>query len=154
MTTRVRRVNSLDIADLIRIADETNLNPWSAQNYIDELQTDTSILLAIGTENRRTIGFLAGRIVPGGDHEGFDGEVYNLAVIVGFQGLGHAQDLFDHFLGACREQSVMNVWLEVRESNSRAIRFYARNGFEPVQKRNAFYENPREHAILMRLSLK
>ena len=53
----------------------------------------------------------------------------------------------------CRERRVENIWLEVRESNTRAIVFYTRNGFERVQTRTNFYENPREHAILMRLRL-
>jgi ribosomal-protein-alanine N-acetyltransferase len=45
------------------------------------------------------------------------------------------------------------VWLEVRESNHKAIAFYVKNGFEQVQTRPNFYENPREAALLMRLKL-
>jgi ribosomal protein S18 acetylase RimI-like enzyme len=42
----------------------------------------------------------------------------------------------------------------VRESNRKAIAFYEKNGFESVQTRRHFYNDPREHAILMKLTLK
>jgi len=152
---RVRSIASSHIADLIRLGFEANLNPWTAQNYLDELQTPNSIMLVLEGPNARTIGFIVGRVVTSSVNDNSnDAEIYNIAVTEKHRGHGFGQLLFDSFMENCVTQAVETVWLEVRESNRHAIDFYARNGFEPVQKRNNFYQNPREHAILMRLLLK
>lgn len=152
---RIRPVDSSHIADLIRIADETNLSTWSAQNYLDEFQMPGSIMLRLESELNVTIGFVVGRIVDGGvvetEHQA---EIYNIAIDKSEQGKGFGQLLFDAFIEKCNEQNVTSVWLEVRESNEKAIGFYKSNGFEHVQSRNNFYDNPREAALLMKLVLK
>ncbi|MBK9216032.1 MAG: ribosomal protein S18-alanine N-acetyltransferase [Chloracidobacterium sp.] len=151
---RVRRVDSSHIADLIRIAEETNLSPWTAQSYLDEIKNPDAVLLHLEADDNRTVGFVVGRIILGGMIEAqTDAEIYNIAVIRPLQGRGLGQLLLDSFLDASRQRSATNVWLEVRESNAAAIRFYQRNGFERMQTRNNFYSEPRENALLMRLSL-
>jgi ribosomal-protein-alanine N-acetyltransferase len=112
-------------------------------------------MLCLESPTAGTIGFVVGRIVPGGAIEVIpDAEIYNVAVIESEQGNGYGQLLFDGFCEKCFEKEAQNIWLEVRASNKKAIDFYHRNGFEMVQSRNNFYENPREHALLMKLSLK
>ncbi len=152
---RIRPVEASHIADLIRIAEETNLSTWTAQNYLDELQIPESILLRLESATNETIGFIVGRVVLGGpvEHE-TDTEIYNVAIVESEQKKGFGQLIFDAFVERCREIDVANIWLEVRASNQKAIRFYEQNGFERVQSRNNFYENPREHALLMKLMLK
>lgn len=49
-----------------------------------------------------------------------------------WQGGGLAARLMDAVLGAARARCARAVWLGVWERNARAIRFYARMGFEPV----------------------
>ncbi|HEX3101268.1 MAG TPA: N-acetyltransferase [Pyrinomonadaceae bacterium] len=152
---RIRPVDASHIADLIRIGEETNLSIWTAQNYLDELLVPESIMLRLESETNETIGFVVGRVVQGGTIETeIDTEIYNVAIIESEQRKGFGQRLFDAFAAKCRETGVANIWLEVRASNEKAIRFYAQNGFERVQSRNNFYENPREHALLMKLTLK
>ena len=46
-----------------------------------------------------------------------------------------------------------NPYLEVRESNTSARALYARHGFRPVGQRSAYYRNPREDALVLRLEL-
>ena len=154
-TTRIRPVEASRIADLVRIADETNLSPWSAQNYLDELKNPDGIMLRLVADDNSTLGFVVGRIVTGGKIETqLDAEIYNIAVTCDDQGKGHGQTLFDAFIASCGQRNVMQIWLEVRQSNHKAIGFYERNGFKLVQTRNHFYENPREHALLMKLDLR
>jgi ribosomal-protein-alanine N-acetyltransferase len=153
--SRIRTVDPLHVAELIRIGEETNLSPWSAQSYLEEMKNRNAILLRSVNENNQTIGFVVGRLVMAGDTVvRTDAEIYNIAVILTEQRRGCGQSLFDAFRANCEKREVTNIWLEVRESNAAAIRFYEKNGFERVQSRKHFYENPREHAILMRLGLK
>lgn len=152
---RIRPVEASHIADLIRIADETNLNTWSAQNYLDELQIPESLMFRLESETNETVGFIVGRLVQGGTVEvELDVEIYNIAIIDSEQNKGLGQRLFDAFTDKCRSLDVKHMWLEVRASNQKAIKFYEQNGFEQVQSRNNFYDNPREHALLMKLDLK
>ncbi len=151
---RIRGVDGSHVADLMRIAAETNLSHWSAQSYLEEIRHTSSIMLRLVNEVNLTIGFVVGRIVPGGAVETvLEAEIYNIAVTNSEHGRGRGQILFDAFRSECLERSAANIWLEVRESNHNAIAFYERNGFERVQTRSHFYENPREHAILMKLAL-
>ncbi len=151
---RIRNVDAANIADLIRIGEETNLSHWSAQSYLDEIKNPLAIMLRIVTEGNETIGFVVGRIINGGTIETTtEAEIYNIAVAAGEHGLGYGQMLFDAFQAESLVRKAANVWLEVRESNHKAISFYEKNGFARIQTRNHFYENPREHAILMKLEL-
>jgi len=152
---RIRAVEVANIGELIRIGEETKLSPWTAQNYLDELKNDNAIMLRLISDDDNTlIGFVVGRLVLGGESgPTLDAEIYNIAVVELEQRKGCGQRLFDAFVDKCRDSGVANIWLEVRESNVKAIRFYERNGFARVQTRNHFYENPREHAILMKLIL-
>ncbi len=151
---RIRPVEAAHIGDLIRIAEETNLSPWSAQNYLDEIKNPSAIMLRLVGEDNTTMGFVVGRTVFGGDNEiRPDAEIYNIAIDITKQGNGYGQILFTGFVKICSARQVQNIWLEVRESNRKAISFYGKNGFTTVQTRNNFYSDPREAALLMRLVL-
>ena len=152
--SRIRPVEAPHIADLIRIGEETNLSPWSAESYLDEMKNGHAIMLRMVNDDNATIGFVGGRLVIAGETEPrTDAEIYNIAVMTSEQRRGCGQSLFEAFRGRCIAENAANIWLEVRESNQSAIAFYEKNGFERVQARHHFYENPREHAILMRLTL-
>jgi len=113
-----------------------------------------SILLRLVSDDNSTIGFVVGRMVAGVSEDEVDAEIYNIAVVEAEEGIGLGRLMLDKFVSICRKKRVSNIWLEVRESNANAIAFYRRNGFVAVQTRTHFYDNPREHAILMKLILK
>ena len=151
---RIRSIEASHIGALIALGEAANLSPWTAQSYLDELKEPRSIMLRLESPENETIGFIVGRIVAAADDEhAVDADIYNIAVDLAAQGNGNGQLLLDEFLAKCLESFVRNVWLEVRESNDTAIRFYARNGFFAVTTRKHFYSNPPEHALLMRLDL-
>ncbi len=153
-TPRIRAVEASHIADLIRIGEETRLSPWSAHSYLDELKNPNAIMFRLVSEENETIGFVVGRLVPGGQIQArIDAEIYNIAVAGTHQRQGNGLTLLRSFLRGSLEQGAEYVWLEVRESNEKAINFYKTNGFEQVQTRLNFYSDPRENAILMRLKL-
>ncbi len=151
---RIRPVEAAHIADLIEIGEETNLSRWTFQNYLDEMKNPSAIMLRLVDDENVTIGFVVGRTVLGGEVEMLlDAEIYNIAIGIAHQGSGYGQTLFNEFLRICFARQVQNIWLEVRESNKKAIAFYERNGFTHVQTRKNFYSEPREPALLMRLKL-
>ena len=152
---RIRPVRCTDIADLIRLGEVANLSPWSAQNYLDELKNPDAIMLRLISADNAVVGFIVGRTVSGGCIDVVaDAEIYNIMVDAEHRKLGLAQLLLDSFLNECRRRQVVNVWLEVRESNYPAIAFYTKNRFQQVHTRKNFYSNPTENALLMRRFLK
>jgi [ribosomal protein S18]-alanine N-acetyltransferase len=153
-TPRIRPVEASHVADLIRIGEETRLSAWSAQSYLDEIKNPDAIVLRLVSEENETIGFVVGRLVPGGEIETrIDAEIYNIAIVATHQGQGNGLTLLRSFIRRSSEAGARYVWLEVRESNEKAINFYKANRFEQVQTRPNFYSEPRENAILMRLEL-
>ncbi len=60
--------------------------------------------------------------------------ISSVAVHPGFQGRGFAKILLDGALMRCREMGMDTVQLEVNEKNSKALRFYGKNGFSRVKE--------------------
>jgi [ribosomal protein S18]-alanine N-acetyltransferase len=89
------------------------------------------------------IGFIAARAVAG------EMEVLNLAVDPVGRRSGAGRALLDAALDAGRNAGARRAYLEVRESNRAARRFYERRGFAMIGERPRYYSDPEEDAILM-----
>jgi ribosomal-protein-alanine N-acetyltransferase len=107
---------------------------WKVADYLEQ-----EFLVAL--EGNRIVGFLVARTLVAGERE-----ILNLAVAPDFRRKGVARALLDTLLeGFCGE-----VFLEVRESNGVAQKFYKSLGFKGLNKRKAYYDNPPETAIVMK----
>jgi ribosomal-protein-alanine N-acetyltransferase len=144
----VRAAALEDLATLEGIAEESRLSLWTHQAYLDEVTRPGSIFLLIETADLGISGFIVGRLVPGPD-----AEIYNIAVAKKARrhGFGHA--LLTEFICRCKAEHVENVWLETRQSNANAIKFYMAAGFSKISLRPRFYNDPIEDAVIMKLEL-
>jgi ribosomal-protein-alanine N-acetyltransferase len=107
---------------------------WKVADYLEQ-----EFLIAL--EGNRIVGFLVARTLVAGERE-----ILNLAVAPDFRRKGVARLLLDRALeGFCGE-----VFLEVRESNGVAQKFYKSLGFKGLSKRTGYYDNPPETAIVMK----
>jgi ribosomal-protein-alanine N-acetyltransferase len=63
--------------------------------------------------------------------------------------------LLEHAMKATRQQNARALYLEVRPSNTPAIRMYEKMGFEAFALRKAYYptQEGREDALVMRIML-
>src|SRR3954452_2161795 len=111
-TSRIRWIDASHIAALTRIAEETNLNRWTAQHYLDELKNPYAVMFRLEAEDTSTIGFIVGRIVAGRDDDTPDAEIYNIGVSPQFHRSGFGQTLLDSFFDVCHRKGVRNIWLE------------------------------------------
>ena len=73
-------------------------------------------------------------------------EILNLAVDPQHRRAGVARALIEPLMKAIRG----DIFLEVRESNVTAQRFYQAIGFEEVSRRPAYYQAPPEGGIVMK----
>jgi ribosomal-protein-alanine N-acetyltransferase len=77
--------------------------------------------------------------------------VMNLTVGPSWRRRGIGRELVHRALAWGHEHGARRALLEVRASNSRAIHLYEQAGFRVVGKRERYYMNPIEDAILMGL---
>ena len=76
-------------------------------------------------------------------------ELCNLMVPPRYLGKGVGQRLLSGCMEVARQGQFSRIFLEVRQSNRRAIHFYRRNGFRIVSRRSNYYRDPLEDAWVM-----
>ena len=80
----------------------------------------------------------------------------NITVAPAHQGQGWAHMMLDALSLMSRHAGAQWLWLEVRQSNQRALQVYERYGFRQVSIRKDYYpagRQQREHAVVMSLKL-
>lgn len=127
-----------DVADIERICFA---HPWSKQDLKNQLDLDTSHFL-VAVEDGRAVGYMGLQIFSG------EGYVTNVAVLPQYRQQGIAKALIDKAL----QNDMCFITLEVRESNTPAIRLYEKAGFKNVGTRPNFYTDPVENAIIMTMN--
>lgn len=85
---------------------------------------------------------------------GPDWELENIAVLPEFRRRGVAGSLLSALLVQARALRAERILLEVRASNQAAIRLYQANGFQPLARRQAYYGNPTEDAMILEHSFR
>lgn len=94
-----------------------------------------------------------------GEKAGPDFTLMDICVSPSEQGKGIAKQLLTKFIEYGEQQNAENLFLEVRESNRRAIKLYERAGFTEMSVRKNYYpsdepaKNGFEDAILMGMAL-
>jgi len=123
--------------------------PWSRGNFIDSLAAGYIARVLLDAAGR-VVGYFVAM-------EGVDEmHLLNLTVAPADQGQGHARRMLDSLVEICRENGAEQLWLEVRESNSRARALYLRYGFRHVGVRRDYYPaefDQREDATVMSLAV-
>ena len=124
------------------IETECFSHPWSKQSIENELNNDTS-LFWVATENNDVIGYIGMSIVID------EGYIFNVAVSKNSRKKGVATALINELVTYGKKNNFSFITLEVRESNEPARSLYSKFGFIKVGKRENYYSEPKENAILM-----
>jgi ribosomal-protein-alanine N-acetyltransferase len=131
----IRRGGPRDLAQVAVIqAASPEASQWNAADY---LHYDFRVSVC----GIQVAGFLVSRALTEGETE-----LLNLAVAPEFRRRGVARKLVESLLA----ESPGAVYLEVRESNRVARKFYNRMGFQEVSTRSGYYQAPPEAAIVMK----
>ena len=78
-----------------------------------------------------------------------EGDITNVCIHPDWRGRGLASCLLEALLDRARQKGIDRIYLEVRTSNTPAIALYKKAGFGDVGMRKAYYEKPREDALVM-----
>lgn len=82
-----------------------------------------------------------------------EGQITNIATHPDHRKRGLGTAVLDALLRGARERGLVEVTLEVRESNAAAIALYSGAGFIVLGKRPRFYSHPAEDALIMKCQL-
>lgn len=130
----VRAAIAEDLAAIAEIqARSPEASQWDPASYLSydcTVATDPQVL-----------GFLVARQTAPGERE-----ILNLAVDPSARQRGVARALLQAELGRGKNQ----WFLEVRESNTSAIKLYQSAGFRVAGRRESYYSNPAEPGIVMK----
>ena len=139
-----------DLGEVVEIEQQAYAFPWTRGNFIDSLAAGHPAWLLRGPIDGALWGYC---VAMGGVEEM---HLLNITVAPSRQGQGHARRLLDHLDHLARATGAVQLWLEVRDSNTRARHVYERNGFVAVGRRKAYYPaaQGREDAVVMCRSLK
>lgn len=168
----IRTAVENDVKQVAEIDLACGLGNWTESDYRSELQRDDSLLL-IAAVQKTVIGFLSARLnnstaaasdsacaenlESSDDFEAAncfaEGDIINFGVLERYRKSGVATALLSELKRRALRSRVRSIWLEVRQSNEVAVRFYRKNGFFDVQIRRGFYTNPSDNAIIMKLNL-
>ena len=138
----IREMTSEDIKSVAEIEKLSFTHPWSEENLRDSFNSVCNHFYISQNENK-VVGYIGFTVVADESY------ILNVAVHPDFQGQGIGKALVEKTVNYAVENSLAFVTLEVRESNSKAIRLYGYFDFEEVGKRKGYYSNPKEDAILM-----
>lgn len=131
---------------VVKLAAESGLNQWERTEYEKEI-ANPNALVFVAIESENVLGFIATRLITSVI------EILNIAVSPLKRRRGTGNLLLQQVLQIAREKQITESWLEVRESNYSAQKFYIFHGYEVVGRRKNYYSNPLDDAILMTLRL-
>jgi len=147
-TLRFRPMRRSDLEAVARLEQAAHPFPWSREQILDSLRAGHAMWLCCqeqsGGEKAEVLGYGVLSWVLD------EASLLTLAVAPRRQGRGIGRALLNFLLAQAREQDMTRVFLEVRESNSRAILLYESSGFALVGRRRGYYpgERGREDALL------
>ncbi len=143
----IRPATPADLAALIALGQSASTAAhWSRELYQSAL-SDPSRIALIAEENSQRLGFLVARVIHN------ECELENIVIAPAAQRRGLGAQLLDELLTLARARRAASIFLEVRDSNLPARRFYEKHGFAEYGRRPSYYNSPVEDAILYRLAL-
>jgi ribosomal-protein-alanine N-acetyltransferase len=129
-----------DIVNVFKIECELFPDPWPASAFLSEIKQGNTSFPFIVEENKNIIGYIICWYYHSELHIG------NIAVIPAEQGKGIGKYLlstiFEYF------KDIKSAYLEVRETNIKAIGLYSSFGFQIAYMRKHYYPNG-DNALVM-----
>jgi ribosomal-protein-alanine N-acetyltransferase len=132
--------------ELIQLDQNFFPNPWTLDQW-RELDPETNSLY--GWKHGETlIGFALFGTIKGDE----TAHLYKILVHPQYRGTFDTSLFWSTILIGLKSQGFSSVYLEVKSSNSGAIRFYNKVGFTQLRRNKAYYSNG-EDALIMQLTL-
>ncbi len=144
----IRLMRSADVPEVVAIEREAYQFPWSEGIFRDCLRVGYVCRVVLAGEEVAGYGVMS--VGAGEAH------VLNLCIAERHRCRGLARQLLLNLIACAAAAGAEEAFLEVRPSNTTAIRLYLALGFEQVGMRRGYYQavNGREDAAVLKLPLR
>ena len=142
-TLELRRLSVADLDAIDAIERRAYVTPWSRAMFQSELSKPTSLCLGAFSDQGELLGYLILSRYVDAWH------VMNVAVSPDHRRQGIATALLERVFELTEQGGRRGYTLEVRVSNTGAMRLYERLGFQARGIRRAYYTDNREDAVIM-----
>lgn len=138
----VRELMEEDLDDVCRMEEASFSMPWKREDFKELIINEKAMYMVL---------LLDGVIIgcAGYTDNGFEGYINNVVIDEAYRGHGYSKVLLNAILDAGIKKGVNDYTLEVRVSNTPAVKLYESLGFESAGIRKRFYEHPVEDAYVM-----
>jgi ribosomal-protein-alanine N-acetyltransferase len=142
MQLTIHKLRPEDVPAVSLIESQVFSMPWKAEDFAALVGAENNLYLV--AESDGVIVACCGVTNVAGE-----GNINNVAVAEDYRRRGIAHVLMSEMLRKARQMGVEDFTLEVRVSNTPAIRLYEKLGFVVEGIRPNFYEKPKEDALIM-----
>ena len=145
MTVAIRPAALSDVPAILAIERlAPNAAHWTSAEYTRLASAETVLIAEAAGE---FCGFACAKAVAG------EWEIENVVVAPEFLRRGIASELLLELVRRAKAEAASAIFLEVRESNLPARRLYEKHSFRKHGRRQSYYRDPLEDAILYMLRL-
>jgi ribosomal-protein-alanine N-acetyltransferase len=141
-TERLVQPDESDLLSIAALESTSFSNPWTPEALLEMVSSEVTQLY-VARYGRQIVAFCACWVIAGELH------INTLAVDGDLRRRGIATKLVQHVLA---ETAVTKATLEVRRSNTAALKLYEGLGFSPTAIRKRYYSNPDEDALILWLN--
>ena len=137
MKTFIRPLHLSDLPQIQAIEGATQVAPWAQESFL--LCFESGYPSWVLELDGKIIGFIILVLQVDECH------ILNLAVATPYQHQGLGQQLLLQGIEYSRAEHAMVIYLEVRCSNTRAVRLYQKIGFQQIGERKDYYRVLQQH---------
>ena len=139
----IRELKETEINSIARIEQKCFSNPWS-EDSIKSSFANKANCFYVAKKDGEIVGYMGLSVSLD------EGYILNVATLPDYRRQGIAKALINHIINMYSDK-LNFLTLEVRPSNTAAVKLYEGFGFEQVGERKNYYSNPTENAVLLTL---
>ncbi len=147
MSVLLRKMTLDDLEQVVAIDQISFSLPWPPRSFRFELTDNPASRCWVAELDGRVVGMLVAWLIVDEIH------IATIAAHPGFRKQGIGEKLLSHTLQSAKDEGAVSSFLEVRESNTAALELYRKFGYVEDGRREGYYKDNGESAILMSVPL-
>ena len=133
-----------DIEAVVQIESEAyGKHHWAKSSFYDEMSNNLAKYYCAKTKNGELVGY------AGTWHIIDEGHITTIAVKKEYLRNHIGEAIIQKIIDDCYQNNIKYLTLEVRVSNTPAIKLYEKYGFQSLGTRKAYYQDNNEDALIM-----